>query len=58
MDRHASQEDGLPVQQNVLALYLDRTEADAVFQMIAGRGDLDVVEFRVLWRPALEVLRS
>ena len=48
--------DGLAVEQNLLALCLDGTEADAVDDCLAAHVEFDVVAFGIVWRPELQLL--
>ena len=57
MDGDTSQEDGLAIQQNVVALHFDGAEADHILQVVVAGNNLDVIQLRIFRRPTLEIRR-
>src|ERR1035437_249159 len=53
VDRNASQEDRLTIEQNLCSVGFDRSESDLISELVFTGGDLDVVQLRLFGRPEL-----
>ena len=55
VDTDATEEDRFAVEEDLLATSLDSAEADSVVERVIAADKVDVVEFRGVWGPELEL---